>query len=111
MKTLSNLGLRLLCSLLFVAGALTALAGFVLHSPDTTKFYVTLFPGLHRSAVRLQPYALPMMIGGTIVGVLALALGLLLQSGSMESRRTVHGSARFAGWWEIWRAEIGRAHV
>ncbi len=110
MKTLSNLGLRLLCSLLFVAGALTALAGFVLHSPDTTKFYVTLFPGLHRSAVRLQPYALPMMIGGTIVGVLALALGLLLQSGSMESRRTVHGSARFAGWWEIWRAGYAAGH-
>ena len=98
MKTLSNLGLRLICGVFFLAGALTALAGFTLHAPDETKLYLTLFPGLRRYAFSLQPHSMSMMIGGTIVGVLALALGFLLQSWSMKSSRTVHGSARFAGW-------------
>src|SRR5579883_198967 len=110
MKALSNWGLRLLCALAFVAGAWTALAGFALHSPSSMQFYVTLFPGLHRYAVKLQPHALPMMIGGTIVGLLALVLMMAAQSWSMESSRTVHGSARFAHWWEIWRAGFAAGH-
>jgi type IV secretory pathway TraG/TraD family ATPase VirD4 len=106
MKTLSNRMLQAFCGLLFLAGALTALAGFALRSPNTTQFYATLFPGLHPYAVGLQPHTLPMLVGGNIVGVLALVLGFTLQSWSMESSRMVGGSAQFAGWWEIWRGSF-----
>lgn len=96
---------RLLCAIVFVAAAWSVCIGFALMQPETMLFWETRFPRLHLHSyvVLLQPHSLQMIVGGAAIALLALLLGVWLLDATLTTRQ-VHGSARFANWFEIWCA-------
>ena len=97
---------RLVCAIVFVAAAWSVCIGFALTQPGSMQTLESVFPHLHLHsyAVQLQPHSLQLIIVGAIVASLALALGVWLLDATMTASRQAHGSARFANWFEIWRA-------
>jgi type IV secretory pathway TraG/TraD family ATPase VirD4 len=97
---------RLVCALVFVAGAWSACIGVALTQRGSMQFWESVFPHLplRAYAARLQPHSMQMIIVGAAVAVLAILIGNWLLHVSLAPTRQVHGSARFATWFEIWRA-------